>query len=171
MPAACCVAPACLAIAAASEAAARASSYRPSAARPAASASSAEGSRLVTPFTIAPGVRIPAGEYDFVSGRAAFTLGQQRPFSGNVSVEYGTFYDGSLTSAGFSRSRVNVTSRFSLEPTVSINWIDQPTGSFTAKVIGSRVTYTVTPLMFVSALVQYNSSTNLVGANVRLRWE
>ena len=127
--------------------------------------------RLLAPFTIAPGVRIPVGEYDFVSGRAAFTLGQQRPFSGNVAVEYGRFYDGYLTSAGFSRSRVNVTARFSLEPTVSINWIDLPTGSFTAKVIGSRVTYTVTPLMFVSALVQYNSSTNLVGANVRLRWE
>ena len=29
----------------------------------------------------------------------------------------------------------------------------------------------MTPLMFASALVQYNSSTNLVSANVRLRWE
>jgi hypothetical protein len=127
--------------------------------------------RLVTPFSIAPGVRIPAGEYEFVSGRTAYTLGQQRPLSGQVSVEYGTFYDGYLTSVAFSRSRINLTARFSLEPTVSINWIDQTTGSFTAKVIGSRATYTVTPLMFVSALVQYNSSTNLVGANVRLRWE
>ena len=54
---------------------------------------------------------------------------------------------------------------------MSINWIDLPTGSFTTKLVGSRVTYTVTPLMFVSALLQYNSSTNLVGANVRLRWE
>ena len=37
--------------------------------------------------------------------------------------------------------------------------------------LGSRTTYTITPLMFVSALVQYNSSTNTVSANVRLRWE
>ena len=29
----------------------------------------------------------------------------------------------------------------------------------------------MTPLMFVSALVQYNSSGETVGANVRLRWE
>jgi hypothetical protein len=127
--------------------------------------------RLVAPFTIAPGVRIPIGEYDFVSGRAAFTFGQQRPLSGNLSFETGTFYDGELTAVGFSRGRINVTPRFSLEPNISINWVDLPTGSFTAKLIGSRVTYTVTPLMFVSALVQYNSSTNLVGANVRLRWE
>ena len=33
-------------------------------------------------------------------------------------------------------------------------------GSFTTTLVGSRVTYTMTPLMFVSALVQYNSSTH-----------
>ena len=127
--------------------------------------------RLVAPFTIAPGVRIPIGEYDFVSARAAYTFGQQRPVSGNLSVERGEFYDGNLTAVGFSRSRVNLTARFSLEPTISINWVDLPTGSFTTTLVGSRVTYTVTPLMFVSALMQYNSSTNLVSANIRLRWE
>ena len=29
----------------------------------------------------------------------------------------------------------------------------------------------MTPLMFASALVQYNSSTNTVATNARLRWE
>jgi hypothetical protein len=29
----------------------------------------------------------------------------------------------------------------------------------------------MTPLMFVSALIQYNSSNSTLGANVRLRWE
>jgi hypothetical protein len=29
----------------------------------------------------------------------------------------------------------------------------------------------MTPLMFVSALIQYNSSTNFVATNARLRWE
>jgi hypothetical protein len=33
------------------------------------------------------------------------------------------------------------------------------------------VTYTLTPLMFVSALVQYNSTTHAVSTNARLRWE
>ena len=44
-------------------------------------------------------------------------------------------------------------------------------GRFTAHLLGSRITYTMTPLMFVSALVQYNSSTNSVSTNARLRWE
>jgi hypothetical protein len=42
---------------------------------------------------------------------------------------------------------------------------------FTTKLLGSRVTYTMTPLMFASALIQYNTSTNLVSTNLRLRWE
>ena len=54
---------------------------------------------------------------------------------------------------------------------VSINWIDLSVGSFTTKLVGSRITYTVTPLMFASALLQYNSSSHLVSANVRLHWE
>jgi hypothetical protein len=39
------------------------------------------------------------------------------------------------------------------------------------RLAGSRVTYTATPLLFASALVQYNSSTHAVSANARLRWE
>ncbi len=34
-----------------------------------------------------------------------------------------------------------------------------------------RVTHTMTPYMFASALLQYNSTTHVVSANVRLRWE
>ena len=69
------------------------------------------------------------------------------------------------------RTRVNVTPRFSLEPNHSINWVDLPGGSFTTRLVGSRVTYTMTPLMFASALLQYNSSNNRVSTNLRLRWE
>jgi hypothetical protein len=37
--------------------------------------------------------------------------------------------------------------------------------------ITTRSTYTFSPTMFVSALVQYNSSNSAVSSNVRLRWE
>ena len=68
-------------------------------------------------------------------------------------------------------ARVNPTARFSLEPTASINKVDLPSGSFTTTLAGSRVTYTMTPLMFASALVQYNSTADTVSSNVRFRWE
>jgi hypothetical protein len=126
---------------------------------------------LQRPFPIAPGVVIPTGGYDFTQGRIVYNFGQQRPVSGNLSVEHGTFYDGHITTFGFTRTHVNPAPRFSIEPTISINWVDLPYGAFTTKLIGSRVTYTMTPLMFTSALIQYNSSTNRVSSNLRLRWE
>ena len=43
--------------------------------------------------------------------------------------------------------------------------------SFRTNLVGTRVTYTMTPLMFTSALVQYNSSIDSISANIRFRWE
>ncbi|HLQ44647.1 MAG TPA: hypothetical protein VK137_07965, partial [Planctomycetaceae bacterium] len=126
---------------------------------------------LRLPFGIAPAVTIPVGGYHFNSTSAGFNFGQQRKLSGNVSAEYGSFYTGRKTAIGFSSGRVNVTPQFSLEPIFSVNWVDLAEGSFTARLVGSRITYTVTPRMFVSALPQYRSSTNTVASNVRLRWE
>jgi hypothetical protein len=126
---------------------------------------------LKAPFAIVPTVRIPVGGYGFTTGRVGYNFGQQRPYSGNLLIEHGSFYSGDRTTVTFNRSRLNLSSQFSIEPSVSINWVDLPQGSFTAKLFGSRVTYTMTPLMFVSAFIQYNSSTSTASTNVRLRWE
>jgi hypothetical protein len=126
---------------------------------------------LPQPFQIARGVTLPVGGYDFANLRAAFTFGKQRPVSGNVSVEQGTFYDGHKTTVGVSGGRMSFSPQLSVEPTVSVNRVDLLEGAFTTTLVGSRVTYTMTPRMFVSALLQYNSGNNAVASNVRLRWE
>ena len=126
---------------------------------------------IVEPFSIARGVTIPAGGYDFWNLRTAFTLGQQRPVSGTVFVEQGAFWSGDKTSFGFSTGRAEVTSQLAVEPALSANRVTLPAGSFTTRLATSRITYTVTPLMFVSGLVQYNSRSSSVSANLRLRWE
>jgi hypothetical protein len=126
---------------------------------------------LPTAFNIASGITLPVGGYDFASVRAGFTLGQQRRVAGSVSIEHGTFYSGDKTAVSWSRGRVNLTPQLSFEPRVSIDRVELAEGAFTSRLIGSRVTYTMTPLMFVSALVQYSSATEAVSGNVRLRWE
>lgn len=126
---------------------------------------------LIRPFTIVPGARVPVGGYSFTTGRIGYNMGQQRPVSGNVLFERGSFYNGDRTAVTLSRSRINVSPQVSLEPTVSLNWITLPTGSFATTLVGSRVTYTMRPLLFASALIQYNSSTHAVGVNARLRWQ
>ena len=126
---------------------------------------------LSRPFQIAPGTVIPIGGYDFANVRAGFTFGTQRAVSGGVSAEHGTFFSGHKTVLTVSQGLVELSPRFSVEPTVSLNWVDLAQGAFTTTLVGSRVTFTMTPFSFVSALLQYNSSASVVSANVRLRWE
>ena len=122
-------------------------------------------------FRIARGVNIPVGGYDLSTARAQFTLGQQRPASGTVYAEHGEFYLGDRTAFGYSGARVKVKPQLAVEPGISVNRVTLPFGSFTTKLVSSRVTYTVTPRMFVSGLTQFNSSNNSLSSNVRMRWE
>ena len=127
--------------------------------------------RLVRPFDVAPGVRIPVGEYDFHTLQLSYTGGQQRKISGAIAFDTGTYYDGTQRSISVSSARMEITPRVSVEPTVSINFLDLPQATFTATVVRTRATYTITPRMFVSGIVQYNSTTATTGSNLRLRWE
>ena len=126
---------------------------------------------LPAPFRIATGVTLPVGGYDYSIARVGYNFGQQRKESGNLLIERGTFYNGRRTTVALSSGRVSLASHLSVEPTYSINRVDLVQGQFTTHLAGSRVTYTATPLMFVSSLLQYNSGTQAVSANVRLRWE
>jgi hypothetical protein len=126
---------------------------------------------LAQPFPIATAVSIPVGEYDFNTYRLGFNLGRQRRVSGNAAIEWGPFYNGDQTSVTLSQSRVSITPALAIEPTYTLNKVELDEGRFTHNLFGSRITYTMTPLMFASALVQYNSATGSVSTNARLRWE
>ncbi len=126
---------------------------------------------LPLPFLIATGVTLPSQGYSFGNGRLGYFLGQRRRLSGQFMFEHGSFYSGRKTSYSWTRGRVFLTSQLSVEPRVSVDRVTLLEGDFTNTLLGSRATYTVTPLMFVSALVQYSSAARAVSANVRLRWE
>ena len=132
---------------------------------------------LEQPFPIAPGVTIPPGAYRFDDVEVGYSLGQQHRVSGRVSAQHGGFYGGTKTSlnfglgSGFSGTRVEITPQLSIEPNLSFNRIDLPVGRFDTTLASIRTIYALNPLAFVSALVQHNSATGSVSANVRLRWE
>ena len=132
---------------------------------------------LEAPFEITRDVAIPIGGYGFEDVRASLELGRQRKFSGLLAAQHGTFFSGTKTTlefglgGGTSRGRLEMTPRFSLEPGLSVNRIDLREGRFTTTLVTTRTSYTFTPLMFFSALVQYNSSETAVSANLRFRWE
>jgi hypothetical protein len=117
------------------------------------------------------GAQVPTGAYGFDSVRVAYNTSQQRTLSANLSAEHGTFYGGHRTTLTVARGRVPITNQFSVEPTYSFNRMRRPERVLQSHLAGSRVTYTMTPLMFMSALVQFNSETHAVSTNARLRWE
>ncbi|NOT45374.1 MAG: carbohydrate binding family 9 domain-containing protein [Acidobacteria bacterium] len=122
-------------------------------------------------FEIADGIVVPAGGYTNDEFSLQYTFGRQRRLAGSASFEYGPLYDGTRTAVSFTGARTQVGPQLSLEPSVQWNKVDLPYGNFKTQIYSSRVTYTITPMVFVSGLVQYSSSNNSLSANVRMRWE
>ena len=94
---------------------------------------------------------LPVGGYDFASVRTGVQLrassGASRATSRSSTARSTTATRRRSASAA---AGVKLTPQFSLEPSFSVNWVDlvgrlvhDPT------LVGSRVTYTMTPLMFV----------------------
>ena len=126
---------------------------------------------LLEPFPITEEISIPTGSYAFDAVQVQIVLGAQRAASGRIRLEHGAFFDGRKTELAFTRGRLQLTPRVSAEPTYAVSLVDLPAGAFTTHLVGSRTTFTVTPLMFTSTLIQYNSSNRTMAANIRFRWE
>lgn len=126
---------------------------------------------LKQPFVISRDISIPVGGYSFVSSGMAYSLGGQRMISGMLMFERGDFFGGDKTTVGYMMGRVSVTSQLSIEPSLSFNRVTLPQGGFTTELVSARATYTITPRMFVAALSQFNSVSNALSTNIRLRWE
>ena len=98
---------------------------------------------------------VPPGEYRFTQAKATYQMGLQRRVSGAITAGDGGFYDGTLTELTW-RGRVEFTPQLYAEPTLSWNRIEAPYGNGNTNLVATRLTYTVTPRMFVAALVQYH---------------
>jgi hypothetical protein len=127
--------------------------------------------RLDDPFPIASGVVIQPGHYGFTSFRASYRFGEQRRANATLALRVGEFWSGTNTSLGITQGRIEVTPQVSLEPSYSINWVRLPEGDFDTQIARLRITYTITPRMYLSGLTQYNSSDDVFSTNFRFRWE
>ena len=126
---------------------------------------------LPRPFAITDDVTIPVGGYEFTDFQVSYGMGPHRRVAGSLSFQHGQFFAGDITAVGYSQGLIEVSRQFAVEPGISWNRITLPQGNFTARVATTRLTYTFTPRMFASALLQYNSTNHVLSTNVRLRWE
>jgi hypothetical protein len=125
---------------------------------------------LRSPFRIAKGVVLPSGGYPFQQIQAIYRPGPQRKATGTLTITRGSFYSGDRNAFDYS-GRLELHPQVSLEPRVSLNWVDLPQGNFTTRLLSARTTYMLSPRAFVGALIQYNSSLSTFTTNVRFRWE
>jgi hypothetical protein len=124
---------------------------------------------LRAPFTIAPGVVLPAGNYNWGTLGLDWDSDPSAPLSFASRGDYGPFYNGSRFG-----QVVTVTYRKGASLTTSLQMdyqdvsLDQ--GDFIRRLIGVKVGYFFTPKIFLSSLVQYNNQANIWNANVRFAW-
>jgi hypothetical protein len=127
---------------------------------------------LPAQLSLTPSVVVPTGGYGYESVLVGYNLGpSRRSVLANVSTERGTLYDGHKTIFTVTSGLVSFPPHVIIEPTYSLNQVSIPQGSFITHLVGPRFTFMPTPLGFVSALVQYNSTLHTLSSNVRFRWE
>ena len=124
---------------------------------------------LQRPFTIAPGVTLPAGSYDFAVFGFDWDTDPSRSVSLSSRGDFGPFYNGTRNGG-----RAAVTFRrgaaFTSSLVVDYNDVHLDQGNFTRTLIGTRFGYNFTPRVFVNSLVQYNNQARVWTANARFGW-
>ena len=126
--------------------------------------------RLPRDFAIARGVVVPAGGYSYQALNVSYNLAQQRMVSGNVSASYGSFYNGTRTTAAYS-GRMGFSPHIALEPSLTLNWVRLPYGDFSARVLGTRFVVSPSPRLTFSTLTQFNPSAQTLTSSARMHWE
>lgn len=124
---------------------------------------------LDQPFEISDGVVIPTGTYGFFRYGASVESSDRRPLSARLDVTTGTFYDGTRWDyAAELNWRASRHALFGVE--YSLNEVELPQGDFTVDVVRSRVDLLFDTSLSWSNLIQWDSTSEELGWNSRLRY-
>ena len=126
---------------------------------------------LAEPFALSEDAVIPEGEHTFEEFQAAFTPGQNWTFGVGGNVRLGSFFDGTLTSLGVGPVW-NVSPHLSLRAEYFHDRadFDDRDERFRAHILRLRSSVSIDARASVNALVQFNSVADLVGGNIRFRY-
>jgi hypothetical protein len=125
---------------------------------------------LAEPFTLAPGVTIPAGEYRFNRYSIRGNTPESRPlvFYGNVSG--GDFYTGTLKSTSLELTWTSPDGKLQFGVENENNFGYLPQGDFIIRLTQVNATWSFTPDLALSTFLQHDSLTDEIGINARLQW-
>jgi Domain of unknown function (DUF5916) len=129
-----------------------------------------QGETLLAPFEIAPGVVVPAGSYDFTRWRLELQTSSHRPLEFGTTTWFGTFFNGHLTQWQNYLRWTAPKGRVQLELNTENDFGHMPEGNFVQRLWQLQGTYAWNPNLVLSSFVQYDTESQSVGTNTRLRW-
>lgn len=124
---------------------------------------------LLVPFEIYPGIVVPASTYDHREAQLVFFTNRGAPVSLGTNLTAGGFFGGTRVALG-PMLNFRLRETFTAEVRLTRNDIDLPAGHFITNLIGSRVSYSFTPSVFIQSLLQYNDRASLWSTNLRFGW-
>jgi hypothetical protein len=130
----------------------------------------ADYERLTEPFTIVPGVTIPAGEYRFNRVLVRGNTPGSRPWVVYADASAGDFYTGTLRTTALELSWTSPDGKLRLGIENENNFGYLPQGDFIIRLTQLEAAYSFTPDLAVSTFVQDDSLSDEIGVNARLRW-
>lgn len=127
------------------------------------------GERLVAPFEIADGIVIAPGAYNWMRYRVEVGTAQKRRVYSQITWWFGSFYDGDLDQWQWTGAW-NPTPLVTVEFTGERNVGRLRAGRLTQTLVGNRLRVNVSPDLSIASYVQYDTDSDSVGVNTRLRW-
>ncbi len=129
-----------------------------------------QGERIDAGFDIGDGVVIPIGSYEWLRYRAVLSTAEKRAVAGEVSYGFGDFYDGTLDQWELS-ARVVASSWLTVRATADLVRGRLPQGRLSEDLIGLKLSCTFSPDLTLDSFVQYDTESDSLGTNTRLRWD
>jgi hypothetical protein len=127
------------------------------------------GERLTAPFEVADGVVIAPGSYHWTRYRVEAGTAQKRRLYSQVTWYFGGFYGGHL-------DQLIWTGAWNPTPLVTVEFSGEhnagrlPSGRFDQTLVGTRLRLNLSPDLSMSSYVQYDTDSDSIGLNARLRW-
>ena len=118
---------------------------------------------------MARNVFIPAGTYEWIRYRLEAGTAQKRRLYAQTTWWFSNFYNGTL-------DQILWTGAWNPKPIATIEFSGErnigrlATGDFTQTLFGTRLRINISPDLSIASYIQYDTDSELVGTNTRLRW-
>lgn len=126
---------------------------------------------VIVPFTIGGAVRIPSGAYDFKDLQVVYTMPSGLKLRTDVDARAGTYFDGQRQQVILSPTW-NVSKHLELGAAYQLTRLRFPIRRERADIqlVGFRIRTALDVRASANAFIQYNSTTDRLDCNVRLRY-